>query len=118
MTLNPNVNIDTGLNPYADHFYPDEGYALWRDNEDGNLDDGGQPLQYVLQINIPKNQSAAAASHIWAKLIDETMESFYTPPAAAYGMRRMAAAESAETTETSHTYTDENGVEREKKGVY
>ena len=117
MTLNPNVNIDTGLNPYADHFYPDEGYALWRDNEDGNLDEIGQPLQYVLQINIPKNQSQAAASHIWAKLIDETMESFYTPPVAAYSMRRMAVP-AADTTETSHTYTDENGVEREKKGVY
>lgn len=119
MILNPNVNVDTERNQYADHFCPDEGYALWRDNEEGNLDENGQPYQYVLQINIPKNQSEAAAPHIWVKLIDETMEVFGntgTPEVATYGLRRTVAP--AEPTETSHTYIDENGVEQPKKGVY
>lgn len=116
MTLNPNVNVDTEYNRYVDKFYPDEGYALWRDNEEGNLDENGQPYQYYLQMQIQKNASEATAPHIWAKLIDETMEVFGNvnqPEAATYGMRRSVAP-----TEPSHTYIDENGVEREKNGVY
>ena len=116
MTLNPNVNVDTEYNQYVDKFYPDAGYALWRDNEEGNLDDNGQPMQYYLQYQCQKRFSEAEAPHVWSKLIDETMEVFGntgTPEVATYGLRRTVAA-----SEPSHTYIDENGVEREKKGVY
>lgn len=71
MTLNPNVNVDTESNQCIDHFYPDEGYALWDDQETGNLDENGNPYQYYLQMNIQKRQSEVRAPHIWAKLIDE-----------------------------------------------
>lgn len=80
MTLNPNVNVNTERFTNADHFYPDEGYALWRDNEEGNLDENGQPIIYNLQINVPKTRSAAYAPHIWARLIDESMEVYGLPP--------------------------------------
>lgn len=74
MTLNPNVNVDTTVSQYTDKFTPDEGYALWRDNEEGNLDENGNPYQYYYQMRIQKSRSAEWAPHIWAKLIDETME--------------------------------------------
>ena len=114
MTLNPNVNVDTEYNQYVDRFYPDEGYALWRDNEEGNLDENGQPYQYYLQYQCQKRFSESEAPHIWAKLIDETMEVFskVNQPAV------MSLGLDDEPSETSHTYIDENGVEREKKGVY
>lgn len=79
MILNPNVNVDTESSAYVDKFYPDDGYALWQDDEEGNLDENGQPLQYYLQKNIRKIASEAAAPHIWAKLIDETMEVYGKP---------------------------------------
>lgn len=101
MNLNPHINVDTESNPYVDKFYPDEGYAMWRDNEEANLDENGQPMQYYLQYNCQKRFSESEAPHIWAQLIDDTME--------VYG--RPSNPEAA-------TYTDENGVEREKKGVY
>lgn len=116
MTLNPNVNVDTTVSQYTDKFYPDEGYALWRDNEEGNLDENGQPMQYYLQYRCQKRFSESEAPHIWAKLIDETMEVFGnvgTPEVATYGLRR-----TVEPAEVSHTYIDENGVEQPKKGVY
>ena len=115
MTLNPNVNVDTTINQYADRFYPDLGYALWRDNEEGNLDENGQPMQYYLQINVRKVASEAEAPHIWAREIDDTMEVFGKIPGmedvATFGMRDTGE-------EPSHTYIDENGVEQMKKGVY
>ena len=115
MILNPNVNVDTTSNIYVDTFYPDEGYALWMDNEEGNLDENGEPVFYWLQYNCQKRFSESEAPHIWAKLIDETMEVFGnvgTPEVATFNLRRTAP------TETSHTYIDENGVEQMKKGVY
>lgn len=117
MILNPNVNVDTELNASADKFYPDDGYALWRDNEEGNLDENGEPICYWLQINVPKSISEERAPHIWAKLIDETMEVYGKipgqPEVATYGLRK-----TANDTEGSHSYIDENGVVRQKKGVY
>lgn len=115
MTLNPNVNVDTESNQYTDKFYPDEGYALWDDTEEYNLDENGQPLQYYLQLNILKRRSETLAPHIWAKLIDETMEVYgkdpNQPEVATFGLRDTSEP-------VSHTYIDENGVEHQKKGVY
>lgn len=74
MTLNPHVIVDTESSSHVDKFYPDEGYALWQDDEYDNLDENGNPYQYYLQKNIRKVASEAAAPHIWAKLIDDTME--------------------------------------------
>lgn len=115
MTLNPNVNVDTESSAYVDTFYPDEGYALWQDDEEGNLDENGQPLQYYLQKNIRKVASEAAAPHIWAKLIDDTMEVYGNvnqPAVMSLGL------DDEEPAEASHTYIDENGEEKPKKGVY
>ena len=114
MILNEHVNADTELNPYADKFYPDDGYTLWDDTETDNLDtETGEPLCYWMQINVPKKFSETQAPHIWAKLIDETMEVFgkipNQPEVATFRLRSAP---------TSHTYIDENGVERQKKGVY
>ena len=74
IVLNPNVNLDTNYSQYADKFTPDEGYALWRDNETGNLDENGNPICYWLIITSLKRNTEAYAPHIHAKLIDETME--------------------------------------------
>lgn len=120
MILNPNVNVDTEYNTRVDKFTPDEGYALWRDNEEGNIDpETGEPYCYWLTMMIQKTRSEEYAPHIWAKLIDETMQVYGKIPGmeevATYSLRRTTATTAA--TE-SHTYVDENGVEREKKGVY
>lgn len=116
MTLNEHVLVDTESSTYVDTFYPEEGYAIWRDNEEGNLDENGEPYQYYLQYNCLKRFSESEAPHIWAKLIDDTMEVYgkvNQPEVMALGL------EDEETTATSsHTYVDENGVERQKKGVY
>lgn len=72
MTPNPNVNVDTEYSTLAVRFYPDEGYALWQDDEEGNLDENGNPMQYYHQKIIRKVAAENAAPHIWAKLIDET----------------------------------------------
>lgn len=79
MNLNPNVNVDTSHTSF-DRFTPAEGYALWRDNEEGNLDENGKPIIYSLQMLVPKSRSAETAPHIWARLIDETMEVYGLPP--------------------------------------
>ena len=72
MTLNPNVNVDTTISQYADVFTPAEGYALWRDNETGNLDENGNPIYYWSAYRIPKKVSEAYAPHIWAKSLSDT----------------------------------------------
>lgn len=93
--LNPNVNLDTNYSQYADKFTPDEGYALWRDNETGNLDPvTGEPLCYWLTITSLKRNTEAYAPHIWAKLIDETMEVYgktnpNKPEVATYGVEQV-----------------------------
>lgn len=69
MTLNPNVNVDQERSKYADIFTPDDGYVLYRDNEDGNIDpDTGLPIMYMKMIRVPKKISEDCASHIWAVL--------------------------------------------------
>ena len=73
MNLNEHVNLDT-TKTYGDIFTPDEGYALWNDAEEGNFDENGQPIKYSLTIITPKSKTEILAPHIWAKLIDETME--------------------------------------------
>lgn len=116
MTLHDHVLVDTESSTYVDTFYPEDGYALWLDNEEGNLDENGNPMQYCLQINVLKRFSDSESEHIWAKLIDETMEVYGnvgTPEVATFGLRR-----TTETEESSHTYIDENGIEQPKKGVY
>lgn len=111
------------LEVISEHYYkfaPDEGYALWDDTEEGNLDENGEPMCYWLTIICPNENSAIKSSpHIWAKLIDETMEVFgdtdpNEPEVAVFSMR----GRSVEPEEESHTYIDENGVERPKRGVY
>ena len=111
MILNPNVNVDTAYNQYVDRFTPDFGYALWRDNEEGNLNpETGEPICYWLVMNVQKRNSEAYAPHIWAKEIDETMEVYGKIPGyeevSTFGLRR------------SNTYIDENGEVQQKHGVY
>lgn len=74
MTLNPNVNVNTTAYENADEFTPDEGYALWDDTEETNMDEDGNPIVYSLVMIVPKRHSETLAPHIWAKLIDETMD--------------------------------------------
>ena len=122
MILNEHVNVDTELSHVADKFYPDDGYALWMDDEEGNIDpDTGEPNMYWLQINVPKSMSEACAPHIWAKLIDETMEVYGKTPEQPVMKARastMSLRGPGKEVEASHTYIDENGVERDKRGVY
>ena len=74
MTLNEQVNVNTTQSQYADIFTPDDGYALWRDNEDGNIDENGNPFIFSLQMRVPKTISETYAPHIRAKENDDTME--------------------------------------------
>lgn len=111
MILNEHVNLDTTTSEYTDIFTPDEGYALWRDDEVNNLDpETGEPFRYWLTMRIQKKISESWAPHIFAKLIDDTMEVFGKPN------QQIGKLRSSEP--VSHTYIDENGVERQKKGVY
>lgn len=80
MILNPNVNVDVNRFVKADVFTPDEGYALWRDNEDGNLDNCGNPVRYSLMMIIQKSFSEEWSSNIHARLIDTTMDVDGMPP--------------------------------------
>ena len=114
MILNEHVLVDTSYESW-DTFYPEAGYAIWRDNEEGNLDENGQPYQYYLQYICIKRFSESEAPHIWAKLIDETMEVFGNVNQPAVMALDLDDEEPAE---PSHTYIDENGVEQMKKGVY
>lgn len=77
--LNPHVLVDTESSIYVDKFYPEEGYAMWRDNELGNLDENGNPMIYYYQYNCQKRFSESEAPHIWARLIDDTKEVFGAP---------------------------------------
>lgn len=79
LTLNPNVNADTERISNAVVFTPTDGYALWRDNEEGNLDENGQPICYWLTMIVPNFVAESRAPHIWARLIDDTMEVYGTP---------------------------------------
>lgn len=116
---NEHINVSTNQTYGYVEFTPDEGYAMWDDTEIGNIDEEtGEPICYWLTIICPNEQSAIeSAPHIWAKLIDETMEVYGKvpgqPEVATYGLRK-----TANDTEESHTYVDENGVVRQKKGVY
>lgn len=121
MTLNEHVIVDTTSSTTQDIFYPEDGYALWEDDEETNLNpETGEPLCYWLQIRYPKTwqgnpYSEQRAPHIWAKLIDETMEVFNT------GNQTQVMTLSLDdepAAPVSHTYIDENGVEKPKKGVY
>ena len=104
------------LNRYR--FTADDGYALWKDNEEGNLDENGEP--YCYWYGITSGHPEEDAHHIWAKLIDETMEIFgdTEPEQPVMKARMMKMSLSSEPDEESHTYIDENGVEREKRGIY
>lgn len=74
MILNPNINVDIISSIHSDIFVPEQGYALWRDDEEGNLDENNQPQCYWLMMRVPKKISEARAPHIWAKQIDDTMD--------------------------------------------
>lgn len=74
MILNEHVNVDTEYNQYVDKFTPNDGYALWRDDEESNLDENGNPLCYWKQLQIQKRISESIAPHIWARLIEEGMQ--------------------------------------------
>ena len=50
-----------------------EWYELWRDNEEGNLDENGQPLSYMKTMYVPKAASEDFTSHIQAHKIGDTM---------------------------------------------
>ena len=74
MILNPNVNVNITMYENADEFTPDVGYALWDDTEITNMDENGNPFIYSLVMIVPKNRSENIAPHIWARLIDDTMD--------------------------------------------
>lgn len=74
MTLNEHVNVDTTLSESYDKFTPDEGYALWRDDMQSNIDEDGNPKHYYKQMLIGKTRSESVAPHIWARLIEEGMQ--------------------------------------------
>lgn len=71
MILNSHVLIDREKSKYADFFYPEDGYVLWRDNEVTNLDENGLPIFYYRQYNCLKRFFEEEALHIWTKPISE-----------------------------------------------
>ncbi|MGN0998652.1 MAG: hypothetical protein ACI4PO_03770 [Faecousia sp.] len=71
---------------------------------------------YWLGITCWDEQAADYAPHIWAKLIDETMEVFGDVDPNRPMLMSLSLDD--EPAEPSHTYIDENGVELDKKGVY
>lgn len=133
LNLQLNEHVNATYDEYGVTFTPDNAYALWNDTEETNLDENGNPYQYYLQLFVQMRFAEEDAPHIWAKLIDETMEVYgKTDPNQPELMSvdepvvmkartmslRSSADSSANTQETSHTYIDENGIERPKKGVY
>ena len=81
-TCNPNVNCAyLRTNPLTGsqwfEFTPDENYAIWLDDETGNLDENGNPIAYSWAKQYPftsQEQLDEYATHVWARLIDDTME--------------------------------------------
>ena len=74
ITLNEHVTIDTESSAYTDHFYPEDGYALYRDNDPSNIDpDTGEIVCYWKHLACKKINTETYAPHVFAKLIDETM---------------------------------------------
>lgn len=124
--INANTNEIYGFVDFA----PDGGYAMWMDDEKGNLDpETGDPYCYWLSITVPNEERARErAPHIWAKLIDETMEIFGNTDPEQPVMKARAITMSLRkdqlddieitSEEESHTYIDENGEKRQKHGVY
>lgn len=86
MTLNPYVTVDTTSSETVDTFYPEDGYVLWMDDEEGNLDpETGEPIYYWTRYAFFKTwhgepYSEKRAPHIWAKLIEPGMEVCGTVP--------------------------------------
>lgn len=98
-------------------FLPDNGYALWRDNETGNIDsDTGEPWCYWLSIGSTDSEVESFAPHVWAKLIDDSMMD-YSKLSSESKVLKMRAV-SLPDSEILDTYIDENGIEQTKRGIY
>lgn len=117
MTLNEHVWVDTTSSALTDRFYPENGYALYEDDDASNINpETGEILCYWTSISYRKINSEERAPHIFAKLIDETMQVFgnVNQPA----VMALSLEDETDTTATSHTYIDENGVEKPKTPVF
>lgn len=66
MRLNEHVNINTTASQKVDIFKPADGYALWRNNDFGNLDENGNPMMYNTIYRCQKSVSEVEAEHIFA----------------------------------------------------
>ena len=76
MVLNEHVNYNVSSDVRCT-FTPDEGYALWDDSNEFNIDSKtGKPYSYMLSIDVPTLQSESLSSHIHAELIEDGMEVF------------------------------------------
>ena len=69
VTLNEHVTIDTEKSAYTDHFYPEDGYALYEDNNESNMDENGNIICYWKHLACRKEQTEEYAPHVFAKLI-------------------------------------------------
>lgn len=123
MIVNENVIYDVWHDWHR--FRPKDGYALWRDDEEGNLDEEtGEPLCYWITILCPNETIAnKRALHIWAKLIDETMIDYTQQQVSnsdimTLGLDDDNGNNSQITKKIPSTYIDENGIERDKRGIY
>lgn len=77
IVCNENVRYSLWIESEREDLYrftADSGYALWRDNEEGNLDENGEPLCYWCGITTGASKVEEFARHIQAKPIDDTME--------------------------------------------
>ena len=75
MNLSPHVIIDTTQSALTDHFYPEEGYALYEDDETTNMDpETGEILCYWKHLACFKTETESRIPHIFAKLIEEGMD--------------------------------------------
>ena len=71
MKLNPNVTIDLESYNLSAHFYPAEGYALYEDDEESNMNpETGEIICYWKHLSCLKTEVEDRAPHIWAKLIE------------------------------------------------